>query len=90
MTRIKETAIQHYPQADAQCACEATHTWDGVPCISVRRTALTDRCMECNARWPVPQQAMGLTVPCPRFTERGVPCDPAGGACARCGNRSAA
>lgn len=90
MTRIRETAIPHYPKADAQCSCEATHTWDGVECISVRRSALTDRCMECNARWRVPQQAFDLNVPCVKFAARGVPCHPDDGACAVCGNRSAA
>lgn len=91
MTRIPETALHHYPTADARCDCEATHTWDGAPCISVRRANGQDRCLECNTCWPTPGQAsLDLTVPCPKFTATGRPCSPADGTCAACGNRSAA
>lgn len=56
MTRPKEVALHHYPHAMAMCDCEPTHTWNGEQCISVRRadheSSQTDRCMECNERWP--------------------------------------
>jgi hypothetical protein len=91
MRRPTETAFHHYPVAIAMCDCEATHDWDDVPCISVRRADGMDRCMECNQRWPAASQgSLELVVPCPKFEQRGVPCVPDGDACAQCGNQVAA
>ena len=95
MSRVKETAFHHYPHRFALCACEPTHTWGGEPSISVRRANGTDRCMECNKRWPAAPQVseqpeMPLVVPCPKFAERQTPCVPVDGVCAQCGNKAAA
>lgn len=94
MRRAPETPIHHYPHAIAMCDCEATHDWNGEPCISVRRmdfeSSQMDRCMECNTRWPAASQgSLALTVPCPKYEQRGVPCVPDDGACAQCGNVAA-
>jgi hypothetical protein len=90
MTRPQETALNHYPKRDAMCECEATHTWDGEPCISVRRAGNIDRCMECNKRWLARQASLALDVPCAKFRASGTPCSPVDGACSQCGNTRAA
>jgi hypothetical protein len=101
MRNTPETSFHHYPVDVAMCDCEATHTWDGVDCISVRRRAINDafglvaedRCMECNQRWPaastVGQSSLELVVPCSKFAERQTPCVPVDGVCAQCGNANA-